>query len=45
MLKNLPLGEITPASDVAEMIAFLATGRSRHSTGATIDITGADYVR
>lgn len=45
VLKNLPLGEITPASDVAEMIAFLATGRSRHSTGATIDITGADYVR
>ncbi|GAA1057252.1 epimerase [Agromyces luteolus] len=42
---TLPLGEITPASDVAEMIAFLASGRSRHTTGATIDITGADYVR
>lgn len=23
----------------------LVTGGSRHSTGATIDITGADYVR
>lgn len=42
---TLPLGEITPASDVAEMIVFLAAGRSRHATGATIDITGADYVR
>ncbi|GAA0527137.1 epimerase [Saccharopolyspora subtropica] len=41
----LPLGEPTPPQDVAEVIAFLATGRSRHTTGATIDITGADYVR
>jgi 3-oxoacyl-[acyl-carrier protein] reductase len=41
----LPLGEPTPPQDVAEVIAFLATGRSRHATGATIDITGADYVR
>jgi NAD(P)-dependent dehydrogenase (short-subunit alcohol dehydrogenase family) len=31
--------------EVAEVIAFLASGRSRHSTGTTIDITGADYVR
>ena len=45
MLANLPLGEVTPARDVAEVVAFLATGRSRHTTGATIDITGADYVR
>ncbi|MEU6145605.1 SDR family oxidoreductase [Streptomyces sp. NPDC047081] len=42
---SVPLGEITPPGDVAEMIVFLASGRSRHSTGATIDITGADYVR
>lgn len=42
---RLPLGEITPAADVAEVIVFLASGRSRHTTGATIDITGADYVR
>lgn len=41
----LPLGEITPASEVAELAVFLASGRSRHITGATIDITGADYVR
>jgi NAD(P)-dependent dehydrogenase (short-subunit alcohol dehydrogenase family) len=42
---RLPLGEITPPQDVAEVIAFLASGRSPHTTGATIDITGADYVR
>lgn len=42
---QLPLGEPTPPEDVAEMIAFLASGRARHVTGATIDITGADYVR
>lgn len=40
-----PLGEPTPPQDVAEVIAFLASGRSRHTTGATVDITGADYVR
>jgi NAD(P)-dependent dehydrogenase (short-subunit alcohol dehydrogenase family) len=42
---RLPLHELTPPEDVAEMIVFLASGRSRHTTGATIDITGADYVR
>ena len=41
----LPLGEITPPEEVAAVIAFLASGRARHTTGATIDITGADYVR
>ena len=44
-LAHLPLGEVTPPEDVAEVIAFLASGRSRHTTGATVDITGADYVR
>ena len=42
---SLPMREITPPADVAEVVAFLASGRSRHTTGATIDITGADYVR
>ena len=41
----LPMGEITPPSDVAEVVAFFASGRSPHSTGTTVDISGADYVR
>jgi NAD(P)-dependent dehydrogenase (short-subunit alcohol dehydrogenase family) len=45
MAAALPLGEVTPPEDVAEVIAFLASGRARHTTGATVDITGADYVR
>ncbi|MGN7199564.1 SDR family NAD(P)-dependent oxidoreductase [Arthrobacter sp. SAFR-044] len=45
VLEGLPLGEVTPPGEVAEVIAFLASGKSRHTTGATIDITGADYVR
>ena len=45
LVDALPLREPTPPEDVAEVIAFLASGRSRHTTGATIDITGADYVR
>jgi 3-oxoacyl-[acyl-carrier protein] reductase len=42
---SLPMGEVTPPEDVAEVIAFLASGRAPHTTGATIDVTGADYVR
>jgi NAD(P)-dependent dehydrogenase (short-subunit alcohol dehydrogenase family) len=45
LLAGLPLREVTPPQDVAEVVVFLASGRSRHTTGATIDITGADYVR
>lgn len=41
----LPMREPVPPEDVAETIVFLASGRARHATGATVDITGADYVR
>lgn len=44
-LVGLPLREVTPPEDVAELVAFLVSGRSRHLTGATLDVTGADYVR
>jgi len=44
-VEPLPLKEITPPTDVAETVVFLASGRARHATGSTIDITGADYVR
>jgi len=45
LVEPLPMKEITPPSDVAETVVFLASGRARHATGTTIDITGADYVR
>jgi NAD(P)-dependent dehydrogenase (short-subunit alcohol dehydrogenase family) len=42
---NLAMGEWVPASDIAELVAFLATGRCRHLSGATLDVNGASYVR
>lgn len=44
-LALLPMREPVPADEVGETIAFLLSGRARHLTGATLDITGADYVR
>jgi len=39
------LGEVAQPQDVANTIAFLASGLARHTTGATIDLNGASYVR
>lgn len=41
----LAMGEMVPPEEVAELIAFLATGRNRHLSGATIDVNGASYIR
>ncbi len=41
----LAMGEMVPPEEVAELIAFLAGGRSRHLSGATIDVNGATYIR
>jgi len=41
----LAMGEMVPPDEVAELIAFLSTGRSRHLSGATIDVNGATYIR
>lgn len=41
----LALGEMVPAEELGTLIAFLASGRCRHLTGATIDVNGATYVR
>jgi NAD(P)-dependent dehydrogenase (short-subunit alcohol dehydrogenase family) len=41
----LALREMVPPEEVAATIAFLATGRCRHLTGATIDVNGATYIR
>jgi NAD(P)-dependent dehydrogenase (short-subunit alcohol dehydrogenase family) len=39
------LSEPTQPQDVANVIAWLATGQGRHATGTTIDVNGASYVR
>jgi len=39
------LGEVAQPQDVANVIAFLASGLARHATGTTIDINSASYVR
>ena len=41
----LAMGEMAPADEVGELIAFLASGACRHLTGATIDLNGASYIR
>ncbi len=42
---DIPLGEMATPDDVANIVAFLASGKARHATGTTIDINGASYVR
>ena len=42
---GLQMREWVPPSDLGELVAFLATGRCRHLTGATIDVNGASHVR
>jgi NAD(P)-dependent dehydrogenase (short-subunit alcohol dehydrogenase family) len=38
------LGEVAQPQDIANIVAFLASGLARHATGATIDVNGASYV-
>lgn len=42
---GLAMGEWVPPEELGELVAFLATGRVRHLTGATIDVNGASYLR
>jgi NAD(P)-dependent dehydrogenase (short-subunit alcohol dehydrogenase family) len=42
---TLAMGEWVPPSDVAQLVAFLATGKVKHLSGATLDVNGATYVR
>ena len=44
-VKDIPLGRVASAEEVAEMSAFLASGACPSATGATFDINGASYVR
>jgi NAD(P)-dependent dehydrogenase (short-subunit alcohol dehydrogenase family) len=43
--KEIAFGELTPPEEVAEVITFLSSGRARHATGNTIDVTGGSYMR
>ncbi len=45
IVAEIPLGEIAPPEDVANVVAFLAAGLARHATGTTVDVNGASYVR
>lgn len=42
---TLAMGEWVPPNDIAEMIAYLATGSQKQLSGATLDINGASYIR
>ncbi|WP_263141020.1 SDR family oxidoreductase [Pseudomonas sp. RIT-PI-AD] len=42
---QLAMGEWVPPGDIAELVTFLASGRCRHLSGATLDVNGASYVR
>lgn len=42
---SLAMKEWVPPSELADLVAYLATGSCRHLTGATLDVNGASYVR
>jgi len=41
---DLALNNLTEPTDIAPMVAFLASGMADHATGATIDINAGSYV-
>lgn len=43
--QSLSMKEWVPPDDVAATAVFLASGRSRHLSGATLDVNGASYIR
>ena len=43
--QTLAMREWVPPNEVGELIAFLAEGKVRHLSGATLDVNGATYVR
>jgi NAD(P)-dependent dehydrogenase (short-subunit alcohol dehydrogenase family) len=44
-VRDIPLGTMAPPEDVANVVAFLASGAAPHATGTSIDVNGASYVR
>lgn len=45
LTRDIPMGALAPPEEVANIVAFLASGLARHATGTTVDINGASYVR
>jgi NAD(P)-dependent dehydrogenase (short-subunit alcohol dehydrogenase family) len=42
---TLAMGEWVPPDDIGHLVAFLATGKAKHLSGATLDVNGATYIR
>jgi 3-oxoacyl-[acyl-carrier protein] reductase len=45
LLADNPMGKMVPPENIANTVAFLASGLVPHMTGATLDINGASYLR
>lgn len=45
IVADIPLGRVASTAEVAEVIRWLATEAPASSTGTTIDVNGASYVR
>ena len=45
IIADIPLGRVASTAEVAEVIHWLATEAPASSTGSTIDVNGASYVR
>ena len=42
---GLAMREWVPPEDIADLVAYLCSGRCRHLAGATLDVNGATYIR
>jgi NAD(P)-dependent dehydrogenase (short-subunit alcohol dehydrogenase family) len=42
---SLAMGEWVPPAEIADLVAFHATGTARQLSGATLDVNGASYIR
>jgi 3-oxoacyl-[acyl-carrier protein] reductase len=45
LAEGLAMGRLVDAAEVADLVAFLATGACPSLTGSTLDINGASYIR
>jgi 3-oxoacyl-[acyl-carrier protein] reductase len=45
LLKRIPMKQLGKPEDVAEVVAFLASGGARYITGETIHVNGGMYMQ